>query len=218
VKEAGGIAVVQDPDEAFSPSMPRSAIAAVHPEHVLPVREISLLLRNVVLEDVAERAARTGPHVEQLEPDLGRPPIALGPEDRPGTVSVFSCPECHGVLWEAEQGGLLRFRCRVGHVYSPESMAAAQTDSVDRALWAALRSLEERAALTRKLASRARGREQNWIARAFEERSKAAAEHAAIVRDLLNNRTTGHSVPDYALQNEAPEPPLARGQPETKTQ
>jgi two-component system, chemotaxis family, protein-glutamate methylesterase/glutaminase len=218
VKEAGGIAVVQDPEEAFSPSMPRSAMAAVHPDHVLPVREIGLLVRNVVLEDTEERAARTGPHVQQMEPDLGRPPIALGPQDRPGAVSVFSCPECHGVLWEAEQGDLLRFRCRVGHVYSPESMVAAQTDSVDRALWAALRSLEERAALTRKLAVRARAREQHWIARAFDERSKAAAEHAAIVRDLLNNRTTGHSVPDYALHDEAPDPPPVSGQPEKKTQ
>ena len=206
VKEAGGVAVVQDPDEAFAPSMPRSAMAAVRPDHVLPVREIALLVRNVVLEDAEERATLTGPHVSQLEPDLGRPPLAVGPEDRPGHVSVFSCPECHGVLWEAEQGGLLRFRCRVGHVYSPESMVAAQTDSVDRALWAALRSLEERAALTRKLAARARSREHNWIARAFEERSHAAAEHAAIVRDLLNHRTTGHSVPDHALHDEAPDP------------
>ena len=215
VKQAGGIAVVQDPDEAFAPSMPRSAMAAVHPDHILPVREIGLLVRNVVLEDAEEGATTTGPHVRQLEPDLGRPPIAIGPQDRPGTVSVFSCPECHGVLWEADEGGLLRFRCRVGHVYSADSMVAAQTDSVDRALWAALRSLEERAALTRKLALRARAREHNWVARAFEERSNAAAEHAAIVRDLINNRMTGHTVPDHALHDEAPAPP-ARDHLESK--
>jgi len=59
-------------------------------------------------------------------------------------------------------------------------MLAAQTDSVDRALWAALRSLEERAALTRKLSDRARARRHTWISDAFEQRARAAEEHAIV--------------------------------------
>ena len=62
---------------------------------------------------------------------------------------------------------MLRFRCRVGHVYSPDSMLAAQTDEVDRALWTALRTLEERAALAKKLAERARARRIRWVDKAF---------------------------------------------------
>jgi two-component system chemotaxis response regulator CheB len=129
--------------------------------------------------------------------DLGPVPIALGPADRPGTPSVFSCPECHGTLWEADDAGILRFRCRVGHAYSPDSMLAAQTDSVDRALWAALRSLEERVALTRRLSDRARRRNNQWVASAFDDRALAAEEHAGVVRALLVNRAAGHVVPDH---------------------
>jgi two-component system chemotaxis response regulator CheB len=37
VKEAGGVTVVQDPTEAFAPSMPRSAMQSVPIDHVLPL-------------------------------------------------------------------------------------------------------------------------------------------------------------------------------------
>jgi two-component system, chemotaxis family, protein-glutamate methylesterase/glutaminase len=76
-------------------------------------------------------------------------------------------------------------------------MLAAQTDSVDRALWAALRSLEERAALTRRLADRARHRKHTGVAAAFDRRANAAEEHAAVVRNMLLSRAAGHVVPDH---------------------
>lgn len=204
VKEAGGIAVVQDPDEAFSPSMPRSAMNLVAVDHVLPLREIPILLTTLALETAPSNNQRTGPHLAPIEPDHSEARIALGPEDRPGRLSVYSCPECHGSLWETDDLGILRFRCRVGHVYSSESMLAAQTDSVDRALWAALRSLEERASLTTKMAERARERQHGWVANAFETRAKEARQHAAVVREMLVNRTTGHESPDENAEPVAP--------------
>jgi two-component system chemotaxis response regulator CheB len=194
VKAAGGVAVVQDPDEAFAASMPRSARAFVQVDHVLPLREIAVLITSLTRERVDSPAGAERPAA--MEPDLGPPRLAVHPSDRPGRVSVYTCPECHGTLWEADERGVVRFRCRVGHIYSPESMLAAQTDSVDRALWIALRSLEERAALTHRLAERARTRNHDWVARAFADRAHAADEHAAVVRDLLVNRTLLYEVPD----------------------
>jgi two-component system chemotaxis response regulator CheB len=196
IKEAGGITIVQDPDEAFAPSMPRSARAFVQVDHVLPLRDIAALLPGLTREHTEGSGAPTGPHVTAMEPDLGEPGRALHETDRPGKVSIFTCPECHGTLWEADERGIVRFRCRVGHVYSPESMLAAQTDSVDRALWIALRSLEERAALTHRLADRARSRKHSWVAKAFDERAEAADGHAGVIRDLLVNRMTLHEVPE----------------------
>src|SRR5215204_3532725 len=168
VKEGGGITIVQDPEEALSPGMPRASINTGRVDHVLPLRDIPLLLSALVEEDAtAPPGLRPSSHLRALEPDLATPPLAVNPEDRPGRPSVFSCPECHGVLWEVDEGGLLRFRCRVGHVYSPDSMMAAQTDEVDRALWTALRTLEERAALSYRLAERGRDRNQPWVDQAF---------------------------------------------------
>ena len=141
-------------------------------------------------------ARESSAHLQPMEPDLGQVPLALEPEDRPGRVSVLTCPECHGTLWEADEESILRFRCRVGHVYSAESMLAAQTDEVDRALWIALRTLEERVALTSRLADRARHREHHWVARAFDQRARDAEVEASSVRQLLRVRHQSHLVPD----------------------
>jgi two-component system chemotaxis response regulator CheB len=206
IKNAAGIAVVQDPDEAFAPSMPRSAIEYVQVDHVLPLAEIGLLVATLTHEEApATRAAPSG-HLEPLEPDLAAPPIAAQDTDRPGRVAVFSCPECNGTLWETDEEGILRFRCRVGHVYSQDSMLATQTDSVDRALWAALRALEERAALTRRLADRANERRQTFVARTFGDRARVAQDHADVVRRLLRNRTAAHDVPDHTTPDDLGEP------------
>jgi two-component system chemotaxis response regulator CheB len=112
VKEAGGIAIVQDPDEAFAPSMPRSARAFVAVDHVLPVREIGALVSKLTRAPTAPEPAKVAAHRAPLESDLAEPPLALHEEDRPGKVSVFTCPECHGTLWEADERGIVRFRCR----------------------------------------------------------------------------------------------------------
>ena len=209
IKEAGGIAVVQDPDEAFAPSMPRSAQQHVDVDHILPLREIPPLLVSLTREGVEDAVPAHGPHLRPIETDSGEQPIAFTPEDRPGQLAVYTCPECHGNLWESEEGGILRFRCRVGHVYTADSMLAAHTDTVDRALWFALKALEERVALTRKLADRARRRQHTWVARAFEERALAAEEHAATVREVLSSRTATHVVPDHTYDDAGPEPATA---------
>jgi two-component system, chemotaxis family, protein-glutamate methylesterase/glutaminase len=216
VKAMGGVTIVQDPDEAFAPSMPRSAMDFVNVDHILPVREIAPLLVNLTREQVQLPRIPTAPAVRRMEPDSGQPQLALTERDRPGHVSVFTCPECSGTLWEVDEEGVLRFRCRVGHVYSADSMLAAHTDSVDRALWAALRSLEERAALTQKMADRARARQQHFVARAFQERASTAADHAVIVRELLTQRTTAHVVPDHTVHEELAEAPpmVSENQPE----
>ena len=205
VKEAGGITIVQDPDEAFSPGMPRNAIATRKVDHILPVRDIPILLAALVEEDApAGVPSASQPHLTRMEPDLGRMPLATHADDRPGRPSVFTCPECHGTLWEVDQGGLLRFRCRVGHVYSPESMMSAQTDEVDRALWIALRTLEERAALAHRLAERARDHGQQWVDHAFTIRAREAEKEANEIRELLRSRASAHTVPDDATASAGP--------------
>ena len=107
--------------------------------------------------------------------------------DRPvgGDPSAFTCPECGGTLWELHEGELLRFRCRVGHAYSPESLEAAQAESLEAALWAALRALEESAALSRRLMKRARQQGKDLAADRFAVRVEDAEHRAAIVRQAL---------------------------------
>jgi two-component system chemotaxis response regulator CheB len=112
--------------------------------------------------------------------------------DRPqaGSPSGFVCPDCGGALWETEEeSGMLSFRCRTGHGYSVETLAAEQTESVESALWAALRALEERAAMARRMAGRLRGRGSKTSAARFESQADAAVQQALVIRDALTSIT-----------------------------
>jgi two-component system chemotaxis response regulator CheB len=102
-----------------------------------------------------------------------------------GPPSEFTCPDCSGTLFEIDEGTSLRFRCRVGHAYSEEAMTKAQGDGVERALWIALRALEERSALMRKLAGNARRRGRVGVAAAFEGRSRQVEEDVRTIHDLI---------------------------------
>lgn len=210
VKQGGGITIAQDPNEAFSPGMPRSAVSAGAIDHILPLRDIPVMLAALVEEDAPElESMEDDAYLTPLEPDLGQVPLAIKADDRPGEPSVFTCPECHGTLWEVDEGSVLRFRCRVGHVYSTDSMLAAQSDEVDRALWVALRTLEERAALSHKLAERGRGRGQQWVDQAFTARARETELEASQIRELLRLRAgTLHAVPDETGAGTGPGVPV----------
>ena len=104
-----------------------------------------------------------------------------------GKLSAFTCPECNGSLWELRDGDLLRFRCHVGHAFSAESLVAEQSEELENALWASLRSLEENAALSRRLAARASERNHNISEMRFEENARQVEQHAAVIRQMLHN-------------------------------
>ena len=105
--------------------------------------------------------------------------------DRLGTRSVFTCPECHGVLWEITDSEMLRYRCHVGHAFTAENLAEDQRESLDGVLWSALKSLQERRELSRQMAERARARGDESGAKFFAERAEKAAQHAATLQSLL---------------------------------
>src|SRR5262249_11783864 len=112
-------------------------------------------------------------------------PVTLQKDDRPGKPSPYSCPDCGGVLWEIEDGEYLRFRCRVGHAFSPETMLDAQGDILEEALWTAIKTLEESARLSARLADNERRRGHDWLVRRFEEREQEARDRAEVIRRFL---------------------------------
>jgi two-component system chemotaxis response regulator CheB len=180
----GGLTIVQDPEEALYDSMPRAAAAAVQAAHQLPVRGIAKAL----VEVVGTQAPVDPPSSELMEEETAMAeldPEALLSLQRPGEPSGWSCPDCHGSLFAIEEGGLLRFRCRVGHAWSPESLVSQQTQSLETALWIALRALEEKASLTADLGRRARERGHVISAEQFERQSRDAQQSAHLLRGLV---------------------------------
>jgi two-component system, chemotaxis family, protein-glutamate methylesterase/glutaminase len=194
VKARGGLAVVQDPADALYAGMPGNALRQVAVDHVLPAAALGGLLARLATEPATEPP---GPVPADMQQELEMEGFSLDAMEgeHPGAPSGFSCPDCNGVLWGIQDGGLERFRCRVGHAWSPESLLARQSESLESALWIALRSLEERAALARRLAAPARGRGHTISAARFEEQATEAQQAARVVRDLLVDRDSATAGP-----------------------
>jgi two-component system, chemotaxis family, protein-glutamate methylesterase/glutaminase len=188
VKARGGLAVAQDPADTLYPGMPASALEHVQVDHVLPAAALGALLTRLAAEPAM---AAPGPVPAEMEMEVEVEGFSLEAMEgeHPGRPSGFSCPDCNGVLWEIQDGGLQRFRCRVGHAWSPESLLTQQSEALEAALWVALRSLEERAALGMRLAETARRRGHTFSASRFQEQADEAQQAARLVRDLLLDRT-----------------------------
>lgn len=187
----GGVTVAQDPDDALYPGMPLSAISHVKVDHVVPISETSKLLERLCEEEVVPANLPVTPLLE-VETDLAlMDDEAMNQSERPGLPSGFSCPDCNGVLWEIEDGDLTRYRCRVGHAWSAESLFGEQTTRLDDALWMALRGLEEKAALARTLAERATERGHSMTAIRFEHQAEDVTRAASTIRALLEAHLGG---------------------------
>ncbi|HEY9779631.1 MAG TPA: chemotaxis protein CheB [Leptolyngbyaceae cyanobacterium] len=186
VKQRGGVAIVQKPEEAVYSGMPDNAIENVEVDHILPAAEIAAMLTLLAHQPVEENGEDAVSSDLEMESDMAELELsAMQNSNRPGTPSPFGCPDCGGVLWELEEGKLTHFRCRTGHAYSTHSLLAAQTQAQEEAMWNALRALEEKAALTQRMAKRANAHNQRYSAQRFEEQANVAHERAAILRELL---------------------------------
>lgn len=149
IKTCGGTTVVQDPADAAEPSMPNSALAATTPDHVLKLDAMANLLNNLVKSvDGADVPAPSWLQVEHAV-SLGEGMHALATI---GSPSGFTCPDCGGSLFELQDGQPVRFLCHTGHAFGLLSLIAAQSMVTDVALWAALRVVQEKEAILRRLA------------------------------------------------------------------
>jgi two-component system, chemotaxis family, protein-glutamate methylesterase/glutaminase len=177
IKQQGGAAVVQDPDEALYPGMPRSAIDHVNIDAVLPLADMARWLAHHEPEDPP-------PPGGAAMPDPSTPRIGQAPrEDANGTR--YTCPDCGGVLFEQQEDGLTRFRCSVGHVFSIESLAVEQARHLEGAMWTAVRALEDRAELLQQMARNSDRAQRPRSARAFEGQAADLLRRAGIVREAI---------------------------------
>jgi two-component system chemotaxis response regulator CheB len=183
VKNQGGTTLVQDPEEADYPGMPASAIANVQVDHVLPLEEIGPMLDRLCRErvdpppDPSADCEGAPAMKDQLERGADR--------ETPSKPSEFTCPECGGSLWESPEHEVIHFRCRTGHAYAPESLLAKQTDSLEQSLWAAVRALEENAALARRMEKWMSTRHADAGKERYAQRAREAEAHAEVLRRIL---------------------------------
>jgi two-component system chemotaxis response regulator CheB len=211
VSASGGKAIIQDPKSAMFSGMPKSALEHVPDAETVPIEEISTVLLKSIRSPLSVGSKRSSVAYEPsketriAEVDMSE----ISNEERLGQPSPFACPDCGGVLWEIEQNGFLRFRCRVGHALTAKYLGSEQRNAIETALWEALRALEESASLYRRMAGRATQSSHLLPARQFEDRAANTEANAKTLRDFLLQVNTDESPdPLHPLQSleESPDP------------
>lgn len=166
IRTRGGTTIVQAFDDARVPDMPIAAVAAAPPDYTLPAGEIGHLV-----ERLARRGAAVAPAPRHPVPGGGG--LAPVPAD-----SLW--PEPGGALRRHEHPE--RLVGHVDHAYAPDVLLARSSESLERALRTALRTLEENAVLQRLMALRARERGLDALASGYEARARAADDRADVIR------------------------------------
>ncbi len=178
ITDGGGVGIVQDPDEAVYRTMPDSAIAYGGPVEVMGVEQIGPRL-----VELARNGNGGDEGVRPTRNPGGDPGAYTNGGDLP--AAFLTCPDCGGVLTELEEGGIVRFRCRVGHQYSEQSLVALHRDGLEYALWMAVRALKERADLSNRIAERFRQRGHAGSARRFERDAERSLDALSTLRRTM---------------------------------
>lgn len=195
IKGRGGLAVVQDPEDALFSGMPESALRYAEVDHRVSLEKMAPLLDRLCREPAGERGAYPVPDGLEFESKMaGLDHSVVDGGGRIGELSGFTCPDCSGPLYEIRDGELVRFRCRVGHAYTADTMMDEKTEVLENALYVALSTLEESAAVSDRLAARSRHDGHVHAAERFEERSRDTRRRAATIRRVITEEQPAAAV------------------------
>lgn len=170
---AGGLTIVQSPGEAAFPGMPQTAIEEADPQLVCRVGQMGDAL-STWIHDLGQ---------EMPERDM----VFTSPEptdDDP--LTPFTCPDCGGSLWLHDDHGVRRYRCRVGHAFSAESLLLGKREALEAALWAAVVALRERSDLCRRIVKRLEATGRQAQLDRYRRDIAATEERAEMLRGLID--------------------------------
>ncbi|MDP9360480.1 MAG: chemotaxis protein CheB [Acidobacteriota bacterium] len=189
IKKRGGITVVQDPEEADYPSMPRTALRYVKVDHTVPIADAGALLIRLVAEPPAvQDDFPTTPAIE-IESNIAEQVMNtkefLESVEQIGERTTYTCPDCNGAIWQIGDEEPLKLRCHVGHSFTGEVFSADQSRNIESALWTAIRIMEEKVTFSRQLAERKRKQNLRNEADAYEKEANALDNEVTKVRDLI---------------------------------
>lgn len=196
VKARGGIAIVQDPEEASFSSMPRSALGLAEADYILTAERIGQQVGVLAQKDVDHSGAEIMiDEDDRMSQVIERDFVAQAKDTRTHELTMYTCPDCGGVLWQVETGPRGRFRCHVGHAYAPEVLLDQKSEELEAALWSCVRLLREKATLTRQTADRSLSEGHNELAARIEDAATISDDHAHVIQDILERTPNASDAP-----------------------
>ena len=184
IKKSGGHCIVQDPNEAEYPDMPLSVLDSLDVDHSVPLKEMGKIILGI--SKIKRNKSVSPPATVALESKISEQ-AATGIEvvSQLGEKSVFACPDCGGGLWNVKDGHDGHYRCHIGHSYSQNDLALKQAEAVENTIWVAVRMMEERKLLLRKLATEHNQKGLVRISNNYKEQSDEMGTHIEKLKALL---------------------------------
>lgn len=185
IKAAGGTSIAQDPDDAEWPSMPRNAVKRDHVDRIVRLSELPAVLAEVAQEEAGPSVPL--PEEYNIEDLIAAQEIAvMEPHIKsPGHPSFLACPDCGGVLNQIQTGEELRFRCQVGHAFTPLGLADAQNAELEHALGVAARTHRDRMKLFAQMAENARRRNLPHVVGRWERASEESEQMVGVLEQAM---------------------------------
>lgn len=150
IRSRGGTTIAQSPPDALFPAMPQNAIDAGVVDHAVTAAEMGGLLKQLADRVLEERDVLPDERME-MENRIAMAKRFSTEFDTEalGSPSGYTCPDCNGALIAVSEGN---YRCHVGHAWTADGLLRARDQEVETAMWIAMRSLQEKAKLSRRLA------------------------------------------------------------------
>jgi two-component system chemotaxis response regulator CheB len=185
IRDAGGMVIVQDPEDAAFPELPTRALIAVEADRVLPVTAIPTTLATLCVQP---RGVSQIAEALSIEAEIDRVgPVEPATLNALGKQTPIACPDCKGPTWLIGEENTRRYRCYLGHVSSARELLLQQSLEVEAALWSAVRALHERAMTLETLATDADRSGRNGVADLYTQRAREARAQADLARQFLQD-------------------------------
>jgi len=186
IKRCGGRCIVQDPDQAEYPDMPLSVINNMEVDAIGAPSGMGKLIAGMIDQPAADPVSV--PADLLIESAIAEK-TAVGMElvSKIAELTPLACPDCGGGLWEMSGDIVPRYRCHIGHAYSQKDLILKQSETSVSTLWVALRMLEERSHLLRKMESGYRHKGYKALADQTAEKQTKIKGHVDVMKAMLND-------------------------------
>lgn len=184
IKRCGGITIIQDPQTAEYAEMPLLAQKTVDPDFTLQLEDMATLL-NRLLDDPLPPEKEV-PEVLRREigilTQIGR---RMDGENVKEKDYHLSCPSCGGPLEEMKDEVNIHYYCRTGHSFNMQSLDEGQKHQLEETLWVALRVLDERLALLKKMISDYERKGLDMLAKSNQGKLREVEQHTLHLKRLM---------------------------------
>ncbi|MEP6724346.1 MAG: chemotaxis protein CheB [Bacteroidota bacterium] len=185
IKRSGGTCIVQDPNEAEYPDMPLSVLNNMEVDYCISLTQMGETIAAILQTSPKEMAAPSDVIIESEISE--RVVVDYESVKQLGEKSVYACPDCGGGLWSiyTQSEKTDRYRCHIGHSYSEKDLVIKQGEILESTLWTALRIMEERRNLLKKMEGDNAKKGLSKMAASYAAKGKDIQFHVDKMKEVL---------------------------------